>query len=218
VRAVTAVAAAFTAILGGTFDPVHVGHLRSAEEVRERLGVKDFRFVPAGRPAHRRNRVTPARHRLAMLGLALRKHPGFSIDDREMHRDGPSYMVDTLAELRGEMPAASLLLVIGQDSANSLDRWHRWREIFGLANLVIMQRPDHPDRYSPDLAREIATRTVAAAGEIAGSPHGSVLGLEVTQLQVSSSAIRNLVRAGRTPRFLVPDPVMEYIRSKHLYR
>ncbi len=204
--------------MGGTFDPVHVGHLRAAQEVREFLQPGEFRFLPAGQPPHRNDVVTPARHRLAMLELALRGHSGFTIDDREIRRRGPSYMVDTLADLRRESPGGTLLLVVGQDSANSLDRWDRWRELFGLAHLVIMQRPDHPDRYLPEVATEMAARMVTTPDALANQRQGSVLGVEVTQLQVSSSAIRSMVRAGRSPRFLVPDAVLEYLRTENLYR
>jgi nicotinate-nucleotide adenylyltransferase len=214
---VNTVTGALTAIMGGTFDPVHIGHLRAAQEVHEFLQTGDFRFLPAGQPPHRSDVVTPARHRLAMLELALQGHPGFTIDAREVRRAGPSYMVDTLADLRRELPDRALLLVVGQDSANSLDRWHRWRELFGLAHLVIMQRPDHPDRYRPEVAAEIAARTVSAPRALADHRQGSVLGVEVTQLQVSSSAIRNMLRAGRSPRFLVPDAVLEYLRAENLY-
>ncbi len=205
-------------ILGGTFDPVHIGHLRSAEEVRQRLEITDFRFLPARHPPHRRDYVTPAHHRLAMLERALAGYEGFSIDRRELERTGPSYMADTLAGLHREFPNSTLLLIIGQDSANTLDAWHEWRSLFGLAHIVVMQRPDHPDRYAPELSRELAGRTVTSAGELFMRTCGLVMGVDVTQLQVSSSEIRDMVRTGRSPRFLVPDPVRQYIDTERLYR
>jgi nicotinate-nucleotide adenylyltransferase len=217
VRGVTAGSDNMIGIYGGTFDPVHIGHLRTAQEVLERLEIPDFRFLPAANPPHRETGVTEARHRLAMLQLATEGQPRFSIDQREFHRAGPSYMVDTLRDLRSEAPASPLLLIIGQDSANSLDRWHRWSELFQLAHIVVMQRPDHAGAYSIELSREMKSRSVSSAQSLAGNTHGSVFGLEVTQLSVSSSGIRKMMRTGHSPRYLVPDRVLEYIRSERIY-
>ena len=205
-------------VFGGTFDPVHIGHLRTAQEVLEQLNIPDFRFLPAGDPPHRGNGVTGARHRLAMLQLAVEGQPRFSIDQREFHRAGPSYMVDTLRDLRAAAPGSPLLLIIGQDSANSLDRWHRWRELFQLAHIVIMQRPDHPNKYSGELGREITERSVNTVQYLSGKSHGAVFGLQVIQLPVSSSGIRRMIRSGRSPRYLVPEKVLAYIRSEKLYK
>ncbi len=205
------------AIFGGTFDPVHVAHLRTAQEVLDCLGVADFRFLPAGQPALRGNAVTPARHRLAMLRLALADHPRFSIDERELRRSGTSYTVDTLREIRAESPHAPMSLIIGSDAAGSLDRWHRWREIFDLAHVVIMQRPGHAAESGTEADRELQARAVNSPESLAARTHGLVHFVEVIQLPVSSSAIRALVRSGRSPRYLVPASVMAYIGEHALY-
>ena len=127
-------------IFGGTFDPVHFGHLRAALESREQLDVDEFRLLPAGQPPHRDTPGVSSEHRLEMVRIALAGQPGFSVDDREVQRAGPSWMVDTLSAIRAEESEVSLILVIGQDAANELDTWHRWRDLFELAHIAIMRR------------------------------------------------------------------------------
>ena len=204
-------------ILGGTFDPVHHGHLRSALEVREQLGLSEVRLVPAARPPHRDAPRASAAHRLAMLELALSGTPGLRADDREIRREGPSWMVDTLASFHAEAPGRPLFLIIGQDAANGLDSWHRWRELFELAHLVIMRRPDARAHYGAELAREIARRETRHPGELLGRPGGGCVALPVTPLDISATQIRRLVAAGRSPAFLTPDPVIGYMRREGLY-
>jgi nicotinate-nucleotide adenylyltransferase len=205
-------------VFGGTFDPVHIGHLRSAWEVRESLRIRDFRLLPAGQPPHRDRPVTPAAHRLAMLRLATQGLPGMRIDEREIGRPGPSYMVDTLQEIRSEAADQSVLLIIGQDSAASLDQWHHWNLLTELAHLVVMRRPGQRSEPSPEVADFLAEREAETAMELGSSPCGKVWNIEVTQLGVSSSMVRRLIRSGRSPRFLLPDPVLEYIGTNGLYR
>lgn len=205
------------AILGGTFDPVHHGHLRAALEVREFLGLDEITLLPAGSPPHRDNPVTPAAHRLEMLRRAIAAVPGFAIDERELRRPGPSYMVDTLAELRAASGAAPLVLAVGQDSANALDQWHRWRDIFPLASLVFISRPGDQESYSGELAAELAGRFTGSVEQFLAHPAGRVLKVPVTGLGISSTAIRAVLRAGGSPRFLLPEPVLDYIRETGLY-
>jgi nicotinate-nucleotide adenylyltransferase len=164
-----------TALFGGTFDPVHYGHLRSAIEIRDLLNaenyrVDDFRFLPAGTPAHRSNVVSEATHRLAMLKMALAGVQGMTIDERELNRSGPSYMVDSLEELRESDRKHPIILILGQDSANSLDTWHRWTELFRLAHLVIMTRPGDRESYSDPLAEEFSHRLKHTPGELFTEP------------------------------------------------
>jgi nicotinate-nucleotide adenylyltransferase len=206
-----------TAIFGGTFDPVHFGHLRAALEVRDALGLDQITLLPAGQPPHRDNPVTTAAHRLDMLRLAISEAPGFVIDERELNRPGPSYMVDTLAELRAASSEGALLLVIGQDSANMLDSWHRWRDLLDLASLVFMSRPGDVEAYSGRLDEALSGRFVGTPGELLDSPAGRVVKMAVTGLDISSSAIRQMLRAGKSPRFLLPEPVLGYIRQRGLY-
>ncbi len=204
-------------IFGGTFDPVHFGHLRAALEAREKLQLDDFRLLPAGTPPHRQATGASAAHRLAMLRLAVSGHSGFSVDDREVRRSGNSFMVDTLREIREESGDAPLMLLIGQDAANELDTWHEWRVIFELTHLVIMRRPESLVSWSGLLKAEMEDRLVDTLGYLKKKPAGKVLPLEVTQLAISSTGIRNLLREGRSPRFLLPDEVIGYIRQNGLY-
>jgi nicotinate-nucleotide adenylyltransferase len=205
-------------IFGGTFDPVHCGHLRAASEVRERLELSELRLMPAGNPPHRSVTFASAEHRLAMLKLALAGHADLLTDDREVRRAGYSYMVDTLEEIRREVGSAPLLLIIGQDAANALDTWHDWQQLFRLTHVVIMRRPDSRHVYSGQLFKEIQPRMVHEVGYLRATPAGRVLSLEVTQLAISSTDIRRQIATGLSPRFLLPDSVIDYIFQHGLYR
>jgi nicotinate-nucleotide adenylyltransferase len=139
------------------------------------------------------------------------------VDDREVRRAGPSFMVDTLKEIRSEAGDTPLMLLIGQDAANALDGWHRWRDLFGLAHLVVMRRPDAHFHCAGELRREIELRRVDEPGRLRQAAAGCVLALEITQLDISSTLIRELFARGRSPRFLMPDAVIEYIFERRLY-
>ncbi len=204
-------------IFGGTFDPVHYGHLRAAAEVSELLDVSDFRLLPAGQPPHRDHTGAEAYHRLAMLELALAPYPDLTVDEREVRRDGPSYMVETLLSIRREVGDAPVILCLGQDAANKLDGWYRWQELFELAHLVVMKRPRSRPRYPEAVADELRARRVRSTERLMSEPAGRVRNLEVTQLAISSTDIRNQLAAGRDPRFLLPATVLAYIRKHALY-
>ena len=204
-------------IFGGTFDPVHYGHLRAASEVREKLDIEDFRLLPAGSPPHRSGVFASAEHRLAMLRLAVEAHPDLLVDDREVRRSGQSYMVDTLAEIRAEVGDSPIVLMVGQDAVNHLDTWHQWHRLFDLAHLVVMRRPGSGHQYSGRLFEEIQERVADDAGALAQSPAGRILPLEVTQLEISSTDIRAQIAGGRSPRFLLPEAVLDYIAAHQLY-
>lgn len=204
-------------IFGGTFDPVHFGHLRAALEVREILGIDDFRMLPAGTPPHRIHTVASAAHRLAMLQLATDGQPGLAVDDREVRRKGNSYMVDTLAEIRQESGDVPLVLAVGQDAANALDSWHNWQMILELAHLVIMRRPESRVVRSDALSAYLEHRVVKRPGRLKAFTAGLVLPVEVTQLAISSTDIRQRLKSGQSARFLLPDPVIKYIGDNRLY-
>jgi nicotinate-nucleotide adenylyltransferase len=139
------------------------------------------------------------------------------VDDREIRRKGNSYMVDTLLEIRQESGSAPLMLVIGQDAANQLASWHRWRTIFDLAHLVIMRRPESVVSWSAELSTVLENRLVEQPDPLLRQASGLVLLLELTQLAISSTDIRNRLQTGRSPGFLLPDPVIDYIRDNRLY-
>lgn len=206
------------AIFGGTFDPVHVGHLRVAWEAAEALDAV-VHLVPCAEPPHRGAPRAAAHHRLAMLALALAGQQRLVADGRELARPGPSYTVDTLAGLRSELgPDRALVLIVGADAFAGFPRWHRWREIFALAHVAVLTRPGHGGVFEPELAGEWYQRRRDDPRELAQAPGGCIAALEVSALEISASAIRAELVAGREPRFLVPDPVLDYIRVHRLYR
>lgn len=205
-------------IFGGTFDPVHYGHLRAALEVGEALGLAEVRMLPSARPPHRSQPEASAQHRLQMLRLASAGHEIFVVDDCELQRPGPSYMVDTLAEFREQQGAIPLVLIIGQDAANALDRWHRWQRLFELAHIAVMRRPGASSEYRGELAGIMRERRAHRPEALHREPAGRVLPLEITQLEIASTTIRSLVATGRSPAFLTPQPVAEYIRDHRLYK
>ncbi len=204
-------------IFGGTFDPVHYGHLRTALEVRNFLAVQEIKFLPAGSPPHRRNEVSDPHHRLAMLQLALAGLEGFSIDQREIQRRGLSFMVDTLTDIRSEGSNNPVILVLGHDSASSLGSWHRWLQIFSLAHLLVISRPGEQQDFSPQLDAEMSKRQVLDCQQLFEAPSGLVLNLQVTGLSISSRNIRRLMKNGGSAQFLLPDTVLGYLHEHRLY-
>jgi nicotinate-nucleotide adenylyltransferase len=196
------------AVLGGTFDPVHIGHLRVALEAAEALDA-DVRLLPTGTPPHRPPPRASAATRAAMLEAALAGQSRLTLDTRELRRAGPSYTFDTLSELRAEFPARPLVLLLGADAFAGLPGWHRWRELFDLAHLVVLTRPNHGAALPEDLAREVASRRVGAAAALRAAPAGSVFELAVTPLEISASALRERLAAGGDPRWLVPEALID---------
>ncbi|BBA37108.1 probable nicotinate-nucleotide adenylyltransferase [Methylocaldum marinum] len=206
-------------IYGGTFDPIHYGHLRTALEVKEGAGMDEIRFVPCRLPPHRAEPEADPALRLKMLELALHDaEPGFSIDTRELDRQGPSYMVETLASFRTEIGNRPLCLIAGLDAVNGFPRWHRWRELFELAHIVVMRRPGTAPDFTGDLAQYVAERSAEHAAALSLRPHGSIHFVDVTQLDISATRIRETVRSGKSARYLIPEPVLRFIESKRLYR
>lgn len=204
------------AILGGTFDPVHYGHLRIALEAGEALGLDAVRFIPSRQPPHRTEPGATPEQRLDLLRRATADDPRFVIDIRELDRPGPSYMVDTLASLRQELGATPLCLILGRDAFLGLPRWHRWRELLDYAHLLVMARFGEETMPAGEL--EAFSRSRRCPPEVLhGTPSGGIAFLESTRLDVSASRIRALLRTGRDPRYLLPDAVLERIRELDLY-
>ncbi|OOG25885.1 nicotinic acid mononucleotide adenylyltransferase [Thioalkalivibrio denitrificans] len=202
-------------ILGGTFDPVHFGHLRPALEIMECLGADEVRFMPCRIPPHRGAPAVSAAHRLAMVERAVQGQPGFMVDRRELEREGPSYSVDTLESLRAEVgDQRPLCLMMGMDAFGGFRSWHRWQDILGLAHVVVAHRPGSPLRDPEDWISEAATEDPAILRD---TPAGAVFFRSVTQLDISATAIRAMLRRGESPRYLLPDSVLEYIRLQGLY-
>jgi len=205
------------AYVGGTFDPVHYGHLRCADEAREKLGLKNLYLLPAGTPPHRACPQTSTRQRLDMLKLAQTEFPALKIDERETRREGPSYMVETLQELRAEFPQQPLALLIGQDAANLLHTWFHWQQLFSLAHIVILTRPSIKMEYRQDVAEQIQQRLHVDPQKLLRSQAGGVLQLEVASIDVSATNIKKLISQGRSLRSMMPPAVINYINENRLY-
>ena len=260
-------------VLGGTFDPVHFGHLRPALEVRQALGLEELRLIPLRQAVHRPQPQASPEQRLAMLRLAVQGAEGLRIDDRELRRVGESYTYDTLVDLRIELgPAVGLCLLVGADAFRGFLSWHRPDDILALAHLIVMRRPGGADEGSPaygedslapieggqayarcgqtpagddqtpagddqasaagnqapevESGRELSPRLEAwlqprrcfQVRDLTVSPAGRVWFQEVTQLAISATRIRGLVAQGLSPRYLLPDPVLDYILRQRLYR
>jgi nicotinate-nucleotide adenylyltransferase len=204
-------------IFGGTFDPIHYGHLRTAFEMLQALEFGEVRFMPSGDPPHRGKTYADAELRLEMVRTAVDGQAGFVVDDRELHRAGPSYTVDTLSELREELGETPIGLIIGMDAFLGLPSWRRWNELLQLAHIVVAHRPGWkaPDIGAlGDLISDYGTHRVL---DLHDGPAGCVHIHAVTQLEIASTEIRELVAAGRDPRFLMPDGVRDIIMKSHCY-
>jgi nicotinate-nucleotide adenylyltransferase len=209
-------------VFGGTFDPIHFGHLRLATELSEAFRLDQVLFLPAGLP-YQRGRSAHATNdqRLTMLKLATGRDARFGIDERELRREGPSYTYDTLVELRRERgPDAALVFLLGSDAFARIDTWHRWTELFDLAHFAVAIRADDPQWFTKGpgaFPREIWPRITLNLRELLATPAGKVMTFSMTPLAISSTAIRAAAAEGSSIRYLTPDPVAEYIRSHRLY-
>ncbi len=204
-------------LFGGTFDPVHYGHLRTAFEVLQQLSLDEVRFIPCGDPPHRGITFADATTRLRMVQLATREQPEFVVDDRELKRDGPSFTVDTLDSIRRESPGRSLCLIVGMDAFLGLPGWHRWDEILGYAHMVVAHRPGWQAPSEGVLGELLAERRAERVEDLHVAECGSIYIQAVTQLEIASTEIRRLVGAGRDPRFLMPDGVRDDILKSACY-
>ncbi len=206
-------------ILGGTFDPIHYGHLRPALDLLEELELAEIRFVPCRIPAHRGTPLISAEQRLALVQLATAGQAGFVSDDRELRREGLSYMVDTLAALRGDFgDETPLCLIVGADAFRELHTWRRWQELPNLAHIVVMQRPGLLKPLAPALDAFTAPRLIHDRFALQRKPAGGILFQPVTQLDISATRIRTLLARGQSPRYLLPEAVLAYIHAQALYR
>ena len=205
-------------VFGGTFDPIHYGHLRSAFEMLQALCFDEVRFIPCGDPPHRGVTFASAGQRLELVRRAVAAQDGFVVDDRELRRDGPSYTIDTLIELREEFPGRSLGLIVGMDAFLGLPGWHRWDEILAVAHIVVAHRPGWKAPDIGVLGDLIATHGTHRIEDLHNDTHGHIHIHAVTQLEIASTEIRELVAAGRDPRFLMPDAVRDEIIDTGLYK
>lgn len=204
-------------IFGGTFDPIHFGHLRTAFELLQELELAEVRFVPAGDPPHRAPPLCNAPHRLAMVRAAASHQPGFVVDDRETRRPGPSYTVTTLRELRAECPGRPVCLIVGMDAFLGLPQWHEWQQVLQLAHLVVAHRPGWVAPDSGTLGELLAKCGTTRVADLHATAAGRIHVRAVTQLEISSTDLRDLIVSGRDPRYLLPDSVRDIIRDTSCY-
>ena len=202
-------------VYGGTFDPVHYGHLRTALEVKEQFDLQEIRLLPCSQPPHRQQPAVPAGKRLEMLQLAIAERSGMVIDTRELQRSGPSYMVDTLQSIRQEIDAIPLLLFIGTDAFTHLSDWHQWQSLFDFAHVVVITRPGSAKQV---LNSFFAKREVKSQLALQQRSEGLLFFQAVTQLDISATAIRQIIAEKRNPGFLLPDDVIRYINKHRLYQ
>ena len=204
-------------IFGGTFDPIHYGHLRTAFEMLQALRFGDVRFIPCGDPPHRGTTYANAELRYRMVDVAIAGQDGFISDDREIRRNGPSYTIDTLATLREEFPQRSLGLILGMDAFLGLPKWHRWDEILNIAHIVVAHRPGWKAPDIGPLGALLSEYGTHRVDDLHQAVQGRIHIHAVTQLEISSTEIRDLVAAGRDPRFLMPDAVRDLIDESGVY-
>jgi nicotinate-nucleotide adenylyltransferase len=209
-------------ILGGTFNPIHYAHLRLAEELADALALERVRIIPANIPPHRETPRVSTQHRLQMVRLACAGNTRLEVDERECLRSGPSYTVDTLQELRAELGGEQpLCLLLGLDAFAQLTMWSRWERLFELAHIAIAQRPGfNLDRASLPLplAAQLETRATETVSDMHMRPAGLIVVRPITALDISSTAIRAGIAEGASPRYLLPDSVLDYIRRHQLYK
>lgn len=205
-------------IFGGTFDPIHYGHLNLAQELLQQLPLDEIRFIPCQIPVFDKTAQASPQQRLAMLQLALSEHTKFVIDERELNRLTPSYTVDTLLSLRNEINKASLCLIIGTDTLNDLTRWHRWHELIQLAHFIIVLRPDYPLPQSGEVADLIQQHQINDAQLLKQKSAGYIYIANTKPSTISATEIRHKIAADINIENLLPNNVLKFIKQENLYQ
>jgi nicotinate-nucleotide adenylyltransferase len=206
------------AVLGGSFDPVHIGHLRVAIEVRDHLQVDQLHLIPCGQPPHRDKSVATAEQRLQMLTLAVADEPALMVDDREIRHNRLSYTVNTLADLRVESGDQPICLIIGADAYQQLNSWHQWKRLLDLAHLIVVQRPGYSVSTHADVAEYTTQRCIETPQQLTKQSAGSVYFLKIPPLEISSTRIRALALNNKRFRYLVPDNVCLWMQQHIIYQ
>jgi nicotinate-nucleotide adenylyltransferase len=203
-------------ILGGTFDPVHNGHLRSALECLQQFDFDHVRLIPSARPPHRTQPQATPEQRMMMLHLAIKNSQQFIVDDRELKREGASYTIDTLKSLKAEFPETALYLILGTDALNLLLTWHQWQQLLDFCHIIVMQRAGAPLTLSDEMTSWYQAHL--AKPEDKSLLAGRVWPVTLTQLAISATTIRSDIALGQPPAFLTPDPVVSFIEQLKLYQ
>ena len=207
-------------LLGGTFNPIHNGHLRLAQELADALNLQEVRFIPSANPPHKAAPAVSAQHRAAMVQLAIADNPLFTLDTRELERTGASYTVDTLISLQEELGGGvALCLIMGSDAFSKLNTWHRWQALLDYCHIILVQRPT--SAAQPQLAEELSVllhdHYTENVSDLANENAGYIHMQKITALDITSTNIRALLEADLSPRYLMPDNVIDYIQHNKLY-
>ena len=210
-------------IYGGTFDPIHHGHLRIAEELLDIINLKQILFVPSGAPRLRAAPATSRNHRAAMVRLAIQDNNMFALDEREINRPGVSTTVESLCEYQHELGKnTALCFILGIDAFVKINQWHSWRELFNLCHMIIVARPGYTSIHDyqnlpADVRKEFIARRVLHASDLGLQINGFIYTAQTSLLEISASHIRSLITAGKSTRYLLPEIVSDYIKSNYLY-
>lgn len=204
-------------ILGGTFDPIHCGHIHLANAAFQQLDLQEVRLIPCYQPVHRAQPAASPEDRMNMVKLAIDDHTGLTMDDREIRRGGPSYMIDTLQSLRKEVGNTPLYLIMASDAFAEFNHWQRWQEIPNLTHLVIVNRPEYPLTLNSQLKKLLQEREVTDSTKLRQKPAGYIYFLHTPLLPISATEIRQLLAAGKEPKNLLPKVVWKYIQKKSLF-
>ncbi len=204
-------------IFGGTFDPIHYGHLRTALELLQALDLSEILFVPCGDPPHRLSPTASSDLRLCMAAAAIKGYERFLVDNRELKKDASSYSVDTLRSLKSDYQDRSLCLLVGMDSFLNFQEWHQWSEILELGHIVVARRPGWKIPVAGSLEELVSKRSTHHVEDLHERRSGCIHVRSVTQLEISSTEIRSLIKAGDDPKYLVPDAVRDIITETRCY-
>jgi nicotinate-nucleotide adenylyltransferase len=207
-------------LIGGTFDPIHFGHLRMAQELQDILGLQQVRFIPSASPPHKRTTAASATHRAEMVRLAIADNPAFSLDLCELERAGPSYTIDTLLSLRKALgDQIPLCLCMGSDAFMQLHTWHRWQELLDHCHIILVQRPNHRQLTLSEILQQLLQdHYTEHIDDLRQKSNGHISMQAITALDISATAIRESYRQGHSLRYLMPEAVIAYILANGLYQ
>lgn len=205
-------------ILGGTFDPIHLGHIKIAEAAKQKCGLQKIIFIPCNIPAHRYKPCATAAQRLKMTQLAIKDHPNFIADDREIKRTGTSFMLDTLKSLKQDYPDNPLVLILGLDAFAGLDTWHQWEKLIDYAHLVIVNRAGVKIELPVPIKTLLQTTEVFDTKALQTKQNGLIYQLHIKPILISATKIRQQLQAQETPIDTLPENVYNYIRKKEIYQ
>ena len=204
-------------LLGGTFDPVHKGHLNLALTSLEELQLDAIHLLPCGQPVHRHGLIASSKNRLTMLEMAVNEYSNITIDDRECRTKTPSYALTSLTDIRREKPELKLYYILGLDAFNDFSSWHRWQEIFSLVHIIVAERPGYRLQLAKELQEEVDMRKVDSIENMKRFEEGRIFFAELGMLEISSTMIKEKILANESLDEFLPNPIIDYIRTQEIY-